>query len=176
MVTNLPQISPGSIATHLLALAAPRQYLNGYQTNLRIVTTNNGQLSIFDLSSDSFYDLCEWRETEGKAEESGNKSVQLCENSEIARIIRDKEESEKIAKVDLEAFQSMAAEGAYQNEMIIDIVVQDQSKSSYIMLALSNLGFLYCYNFSVTDKSILYMKLFSLQVVQSADKDKHMPV
>ena len=94
---------PGALVTKISPLASKNQILNGFKTRFRVLALSTGHFTIFDIEKQDYLPLSEWRETETNEEEAQT-DHQICENSEISRIIKDKDESEKITKADLELF------------------------------------------------------------------------
>lgn len=106
---------------------------------MRIVVGETA-VRFWDLAKSEFVMLEEYG---GKVEKSA--AMEICENSEYLSILKDKEESEKIARVDLDLFMQLAAKSAYVKEKIVHLVVNESSIDSYSLFALSNLGYLYGY-------------------------------
>ena len=119
--------------------------------NLRICLERE-QIWFYDTASGRAIRLREW----GKgSNDNQSDSIDVCQFSERKQILRNREESEKISRQDLEHFVSLSGKGAYLAEKILALkVVPIGSTSSllpleYTIHLLSSLGVLYSYSISL---------------------------
>ena len=124
-------------------------YLN---EDLRICLERE-RMWIYDINHGRTIRLKEWGIG---SSDSHLDSIDLCEYSEHKQILRNKEESEKIARQDLDHLVSQSAKGTYVPEKLLALEAVPISSTStaptpyeYIIYLVSSLEILYSYCISI---------------------------